>query len=117
MLSPSAPLAERMRPADLGHYIGQSHLVGENGVIRLSLSRKTIPSIIFWGPPGVGKTTLARIFAKALNCSSRKDSYPSELKSGNFGQEAPQNSCLERETIAQRQGSSEELKFEIKPTQ
>lgn len=60
------PLAERMRPNDLQHYIGQSHLAGENAILRKSILRNVMPSIIFWGPPGVGKTTLAGIIAKQL---------------------------------------------------
>src|SRR3954468_11167930 len=65
-MNPSSPLAERMRPRDLDHYIGQEHLVGMNGVLRKSIQHKTIPSIIFWGPPGVGKTTLAGIISTEL---------------------------------------------------
>jgi putative ATPase len=60
------PLAERMRPKDLDHYIGQEHLVGEGAVLRKSIENNRIPSIIFWGPPGVGKTTLAGIIASEL---------------------------------------------------
>ena len=60
------PLAERMRPTDLDHYIGQQHLVGEGAALRRSILANTIPSIIFWGPPGVGKTTLAGIIARQL---------------------------------------------------
>jgi putative ATPase len=64
-ISPT-PLAERMRPRDLAHYIGQEHLVGPGAILRRSIESKTIPSIIFWGPPGVGKTTLAGIIANEL---------------------------------------------------
>jgi len=60
------PLAERLRPKTLENYIGQKHLVGENGVLRKVLQTGRIPSIIFWGSPGVGKTTLAKIIAKKL---------------------------------------------------
>ncbi|MFK7948430.1 MAG: replication-associated recombination protein A [Saprospiraceae bacterium] len=60
------PLAERLRPQSLKTYIGQKHLVGENGVLRKVLQTGRIPSIIFWGPPGVGKTTLAKIIARQL---------------------------------------------------
>lgn len=60
------PLAERMRPTDLSHYIGQKHLAGPDAILTKSISRNNIPSIIFWGPPGVGKTTLAGIIAKEL---------------------------------------------------
>ena len=55
-----------MRPNDLQNYIGQSHLAGENAILRKSILRNVMPSIIFWGPPGVGKTTLAGIIAKQL---------------------------------------------------
>jgi putative ATPase len=60
------PLAERLRPQNLETYIGQKHLVGENGILRKALATQRIPSIIFWGPPGVGKTTLAKIIARQL---------------------------------------------------
>ena len=60
------PLAERLRPQTLSEYIGQKHLVGEGAVIQRMISQKRISSFILWGPPGVGKTTLANIIAKTL---------------------------------------------------
>ncbi len=62
-LNLNIPLAERMRPKTLDEYIGQGHLVGENSVLRKTLATGNIPSLILWGPPGVGKTTLAQIIA------------------------------------------------------
>jgi len=61
-----APLAERMRPKNLDDYIGQQHLLSENGPLSLALNAGVIPSMIFWGPPGVGKTTLAFLVAEKL---------------------------------------------------
>lgn len=60
------PLAERMRPQSLDDYIGQKHLVGENAILRQVIESGHVPSFILWGPPGVGKTTLARIIANKL---------------------------------------------------
>ena len=57
------PLAERMRPTSLDTYVGQKHLIGEGAVLRMMVEKKMIPSMILWGPPGVGKTTLANIIA------------------------------------------------------
>ena len=60
------PLAERLRPKTLKEYIGQKHLVGEGAILRQMIERGTLSSFILWGPPGVGKTTLARIIAHEL---------------------------------------------------
>lgn len=62
-----APLAERIRPQRLEDYISQLHLVGENGSLTQQIARGVIPSMIFWGSPGTGKTTLAQIIAKQSN--------------------------------------------------
>lgn len=59
------PLAERLRPRNIEEYIGQEHLVGDNGVIRRMISTGKVNSFILWGPPGVGKTTLAKIISSA----------------------------------------------------
>ena len=63
----AAPLAERLRPQRLEEYIGQQHLVGPQGVFRKFLESGNIPSFILWGPPGVGKTSLARLVAAQLD--------------------------------------------------
>jgi putative ATPase len=60
------PLAERMRPKSLDDYVGQKHLVGKGAVLRKAIESGSLPSMIFWGPPGVGKTTLAYIISQTL---------------------------------------------------
>lgn len=68
-MSMNAPLAERLRPRTLDDYIGQKHLVGEGAVLRRMIETGKINSFILWGPPGVGKTTLARIIAEQTEAS------------------------------------------------
>jgi len=62
-----APLAERLRPKTLKDYIGQEHLVGNDGLISKIIQQQSLPSMIFWGSPGIGKTTLAQIIANEIN--------------------------------------------------
>src|SRR5437660_5621127 len=63
-MPPAQPLAARMRPRDLDEFVGQSHLVGKGRVLRKAMEAGQLPSMILWGPPGTGKTTLAAIGAK-----------------------------------------------------
>src|SRR3954469_10963549 len=61
------PLAERMRPKSLDDYVGQKHLVGPGAVLRKAIESGALPSMLFWGPPGVGKTTLAYVISQTLD--------------------------------------------------
>ncbi|HEY7624346.1 MAG TPA: AAA family ATPase, partial [Candidatus Limnocylindria bacterium] len=63
-MPPAQPLAARMRPRDLDEFVGQGHLVGQGRVLRKAMDAGQLPSMILWGPPGTGKTTLAAIGAK-----------------------------------------------------
>lgn len=65
-MATAIPLAERMRPKGIADYIGQQHIIGEGAVLRNAIEQRNIPSMIFWGPPGVGKTSLALLMAKEL---------------------------------------------------
>ncbi|HZV98876.1 MAG TPA: AAA family ATPase, partial [Methylophilaceae bacterium] len=66
-VSPKAPLAEQLRPKSLDEVVGQSHLLGEGKPLRLAFTSGKLPSMILWGPPGVGKTTLARLIANTAD--------------------------------------------------
>src|ERR1041384_302917 len=60
-----APLPERMRPRTVDEIVGQQHILGPNTLLREAIATDQVPSLIFWGPPGAGKTTLARVIASA----------------------------------------------------
>ena len=66
-MNAEAPLAERMRPKTLDDLVGQAHLTGKGSILRNAIERGKIPSMILWGPPGTGKTTIANIIAHTLN--------------------------------------------------
>jgi putative ATPase len=65
-MNPAIPLAERIRPHSLDELLGQDHLAGKNSILRTAIEKGKIPSMIFWGPPGTGKTTIANIIANTL---------------------------------------------------
>ena len=67
MASPQAPLAERLRPQTLDQLVGQQHLTGKGSVLRTAIEHGKPPSMILWGPPGTGKTTIAGIIANSLH--------------------------------------------------
>jgi len=68
MIPGTIPLAEQLRPRILDEYLGQEHLVGKGAILRNTIESGTIPSMILWGPPGVGKTTLAHLISQHLTC-------------------------------------------------
>ncbi|MCH7997796.1 MAG: AAA family ATPase, partial [Chloroflexi bacterium] len=71
-LERDAPLAARMRPRTFDEYVGQEHIVGQGRVLRASIEADKLPSMILWGPPGSGKTTLARIIANSTRAQFRQ---------------------------------------------
>ena len=95
------PLASRLRPRNFDEYVGQKHLIGEGKILRKLIENDNISSMIFWGPPGVGKTTLARIIANKTNASfidfSAVTSGIKEIKT--VMNEAEQNRKLGEKTI------------------
>src|SRR5216117_3419213 len=84
------PLASRIRPRSLDEFVGQQHLVGAGKPLRLAIEQGHVFSFILWGPPGTGKTTLARIYASAINAdfyelsavSAGKDDIRKIIKAG-----------------------------------
>src|SRR3954451_14771863 len=64
----AVPLAERMRPGSIDELVGQEHLTGKGSILRTAIDQGKVPSMILWGPPGVGKTTIANIIAHTLAC-------------------------------------------------
>ncbi len=97
----SAPLAARLRPESLADYFGQDHLLGENAPLRLMIEQKSLHSMILWGPPGVGKTTLARLLAQTENCDflslSAVMSGIKEIRE--VVAKAKQNQAMQRRTV------------------
>ena len=80
----NAPLAERIRPETLEDYLSQKHLVGKTGSLTHQIKKGIVPSLIFWGPPGTGKTTLAHIIANEMEVNLRQTSGPVLEKPGDL---------------------------------
>ncbi|OAG27212.1 replication-associated recombination protein A [Thermodesulfatator autotrophicus] len=101
LFEPPKPLAERLRPKKISEFVGQKHLLGPNKFLSLCLARKKISSLILWGPPGCGKTTLARLLAKETNTRfipiSAVDSGIKELRKAL--EQADKERSLGRQTI------------------
>lgn len=95
------PLAEKMRPQDLSEVVGQDHLLGPGGIISVSIEKKTPLSLLLWGPPGSGKTTIARLYAKAFEASffslSAVNSGTADIKK--IIQQIEENPLLHRLTV------------------
>src|SRR5688500_37182 len=110
--SAPSPLAERMRPRTLSELIGHEEIVGEDGFLRRAIAADRVPSLIFWGPPGSGKTTLARLIASETSSHfvpfSAVTSGIKEVKEVMAEAEIGRASCRERGWIAGRSGWCEQ---------